>query len=196
MVYLCSMTCSVIRYSNTSFITVRFEKCLNNWIWRTSWQSNSRWGNKVIYDFYKILAFGAWIVYYIGWIPLFCSQKPSIRPYAYSVTDMPSLLFSFFYSGLFYLLFVCTERSLLSLVTITDTHTHTHTVGFHWTKDRPVAETSAWQHKIFITERQPWSRRDSNWQTQEASSCWFKPQTARQPRSALFASHRKKINRV
>jgi len=127
MVYLCSMTCSVIRYSNTSFITVRFEKCLNNWIWRTSWQSNSRWGNKVIYDFYKILAFGAWIVYYIGWIPLFCSQKPSIRPYAYSVTDMPSLLFSFFYSGLFYLLFVCTERSLLSLVTITDTHTHTHT---------------------------------------------------------------------
>jgi len=34
--------------------------------------------------------------------------------------------------------------SLLHLILLCDTHTRT--VGFLWTEDRPVAETSTWQH--------------------------------------------------
>jgi hypothetical protein len=35
--------------------------------------------------------------------------------------------------------------------THTHTHTHTHSVGLLWTVDRPVAETSTWQHTTFTT---------------------------------------------
>jgi len=30
-----------------------------------------------------------------------------------------------------------------------DTHTHTQSVGLLWTRDRPVAETTTWQHTTF-----------------------------------------------
>jgi len=32
-------------------------------------------------------------------------------------------------------------------------HQHTHSVGFLWTRDRPVAETSTWQHTTLYKER-------------------------------------------
>jgi len=35
----------------------------------------------------------------------------------------------------------------------THTHTHTHSVGPHWTRDWPVAETSTWQHTTLIKDR-------------------------------------------
>jgi uncharacterized membrane protein YgcG len=39
------------------------------------------------------------------------------------------------------------SRSRLYTHVYTHTHTHTHTtVGLLWTSDRPVAETSTWQH--------------------------------------------------
>jgi hypothetical protein len=39
-------------------------------------------------------------------------------------------------------------------------HTHTESVGLLWTSDRPVAETSTWQHKTRVRHLYPW--RDSN----------------------------------
>ena len=44
-----------------------------------------------------------------------------------------------------------------------------HSVGRLWTSDRPVAETSAWQHTTLTRDRYPGPRRDSNPQSQEAS---------------------------
>jgi len=43
-----------------------------------------------------------------------------------------------------------------------------HTVGFLWTRDRFIAETSTWQHTTRAWDRQPHFRRDSNPQSQQA----------------------------
>ena len=52
--------------------------------------------------------------------------------------------------------------------THTHTHTQTHTVGLLWTRDRPVAETSTWQHTTLITDGHPCPRRDLKPQSQQA----------------------------
>jgi hypothetical protein len=47
---------------------------------------------------------------------------------------------------------------LLHLITLSDkhihTHTHAHSVGPLWTRYRPVAETSTWQHTTLKTDKQ------------------------------------------
>jgi hypothetical protein len=43
-----------------------------------------------------------------------------------------------------------------------------HSVGLLWTSDRPVAETSTWQHTTLTRDRHPCLRRDSNPQSQQA----------------------------
>jgi hypothetical protein len=48
-------------------------------------------------------------------------------------------------------------------------HTHTHSARFLWTRDRPVAETSAWKHTTLTRDRHPCPRRDSNSKFQQAS---------------------------
>jgi len=52
-------------------------------------------------------------------------------------------------------------------------HDHTqdtpHSVGLLRTSDKPDAETSFWQHKTLTTDRHPFSRQDSNPQSQQAS---------------------------
>ena len=51
--------------------------------------------------------------------------------------------FSFFLTPIsFYLLTVGVERYILHMITLNDTQS----VGLLWTRDRPVAETSTWQH--------------------------------------------------
>jgi len=45
-----------------------------------------------------------------------------------------------------------------------------HSAGVFWTGDRPVARTSTWQHKILTRYGHPTPRRDSNPESQEASS--------------------------
>ena len=44
-------------------------------------------------------------------------------------------------------------------------------VGLLWTRDQPVAETSTWQHTTFTRDRHPCPQRNSNPQSQQASSC-------------------------
>jgi hypothetical protein len=53
---------------------------------------------------------------------------------------------------------------------ITHTLDTTHSVGLLWTSDQLVAETSTWQHTTLTTDKQPCLRRDSNPQSQQASS--------------------------
>jgi len=43
-------------------------------------------------------------------------------------------------------------------------------VGFLWTSDQLVAETSTWQHTTLTIDRHPCPRSDSNPQSQQASS--------------------------
>jgi hypothetical protein len=43
-----------------------------------------------------------------------------------------------------------------------------HSVGLLWTGDRPVAETSTWQHTTLTRDRHSCRRRDSNPQSQQA----------------------------
>jgi hypothetical protein len=42
-------------------------------------------------------------------------------------------------------------------------------VGFLWTSDQSVADTSTWQHTTLTSDRHPWNRWDSNPQSQQAS---------------------------
>jgi hypothetical protein len=89
----------------------------------------------------------------------------------------------------FYLLIFGVEGWLmLHWITLSDayTHTYTHSVGLLWTSDRPVAETSTWQHTTFTTERDQCRRRDSNLQCQQVSSRKITLLTARPPGSALY----------
>jgi hypothetical protein len=44
-----------------------------------------------------------------------------------------------------------------------------HSLGFLWTSDRPVAETSTWQHTTSTRDRHPWFRWDSKPQSQQTS---------------------------
>jgi len=78
-----------------------------------------------------------------------------------------------------YLRIVGVEGLLLCLITINDTHTHT--VGNLWTSDRPDAETYSRQHNTL--NRHPCRRRDSNPQSQQASS-----------RSLRTRSHRNRLH--
>ena len=45
-----------------------------------------------------------------------------------------------------------------------------HSVGLLWTSGQPDAQTSTWQHTTLTKDRHPFSRRDSNLQSQQASS--------------------------
>jgi len=48
-----------------------------------------------------------------------------------------------------------------------------HSLRILWTRNRPVAEISTWKDKILKRDRRPWSRRDSNPQSQKSK----RPQT-------------------
>jgi len=50
----------------------------------------------------------------------------------------------------------------------THTHTHTHLVWLLWTRGRPVAETSTWQHSI--QKRHSFPRWDSNPHSQQTAA--------------------------
>jgi hypothetical protein len=49
-------------------------------------------------------------------------------------------------------------------------HFITHSLGLPWTRDRPAAEISTWQHTTLTTDRHPCPRRNSSPQSQQASS--------------------------
>jgi hypothetical protein len=69
--------------------------------------------------------------------------------------------------------------SLLS-VEISRLHSGTpHSVGLVWTRDRPVAETSTWQHTTLTRDRHPCPQRDSNPQSQQPNDGRPTPYTAR-----------------
>ena len=63
-------------------------------------------------------------------------------------------------------------------------HIHLDTpqsVGFLWTSDQPVVETSIWQHTTFTRKRHKCSRRDLTPQTPQTMNHKPSPYTARSP---------------
>jgi hypothetical protein len=68
-----------------------------------------------------------------------------------------------------------------SIFEVSRSHTRTRPqlVGLLWASDRPVAETSTWQHTTLTRDRHPSSWRDSNPQSQQASGRRLSVQTAR-----------------
>ena len=56
--------------------------------------------------------------------------------------------------------------------------------GLLWTRDRPVAATSAWEHTAFTKSKHSYSRWDSNPQSQQPNGRLTTPSTARSPESA------------
>ena len=44
-----------------------------------------------------------------------------------------------------------------------------HSTGLLWTRGQPDAETSLWQPTTFTKDSKPYSRKDSNLQTKQAS---------------------------
>jgi hypothetical protein len=92
--------------------------------------------------------------------------------------------------GLFYkitLFFLCPTSVYLTRLGVEGYYSFDHTqwVGLLWTRDRPVAETSTWQHTTLTTEKHPCPQRDSNLQSQQAIGCRPTPQTARPLGSAI-----------
>jgi len=83
------------------------------------------------------------------------------------------LFFLLSQSDLFSILIVCVDGYSCTWSQSWPTHTHTHTyihlVILLWMRDRPVAETSTWQHTLLTTDRHPCFRRDSNPQSKQAS---------------------------
>jgi hypothetical protein len=69
--------------------------------------------------------------------------------------------------SLFYLLVHSRCRGILWFHLITLRHTQ-QSVGFLWTRDRPVAETSTWQHKHCTRDKHQCPRWDSNPWSQQA----------------------------
>jgi hypothetical protein len=65
--------------------------------------------------------------------------------------------------------------------THTHTHAHTHSVALLSTSGRPVAVTSPWKHTTLKRDEHPYSRRDSNLQSQQASGHRPTPETTRPP---------------
>jgi len=58
------------------------------------------------------------------------------------------------------------------IIEVSRSHSDTpHSVGLLWTRDQPVAETSTWPHTTLTTDIRPCPWRNSNPQSQEASSC-------------------------
>jgi len=58
------------------------------------------------------------------------------------------------------------------LLTVEASRSHSetpHSAGLLWTSDRPVAETSTWQHTTLTRDRHSYLRRNSNPQSQQAS---------------------------
>jgi len=53
---------------------------------------------------------------------------------------------------------------------MTRTHTHSHSLEPLWTRDRPVAETSTWQHNTHKRQTSM-PRQNSNPKSQQASGC-------------------------
>ena len=68
-----------------------------------------------------------------------------------------------------------------------------HSVGLLWTRGRPVAETSTWQHTTFTRDRHPCCRRDSNPHPEQASGRRPTPSTARPLGSAFLRVIRTKF---
>jgi len=73
---------------------------------------------------------------------------------------------------------------LSSIVTRDNSQWHAHAIGLLWTRDRPVAETSTWQHPTLTRDRHLCLRRDSNPQSQQANRLRPTPETARTLESA------------
>ena len=66
----------------------------------------------------------------------------------------------------------------LLIIEASRSHSDTpHSVGFLWTSDQPVADTSTWQHTTLTRERYPCSRRNSYPQSQQASGRRHTPWT-------------------
>jgi len=85
-----------------------------------------------------------------------CISLLSTYPNRRNISHCPVVLR--YFSVRFLLPIYCRCRMLLlHLITLSDTHTHTHTqthsVRLLWTRDRPVAGTSTWQHATFTRER-------------------------------------------
>jgi len=56
------------------------------------------------------------------------------------------------------------------LIIVEISRSHSDTLRLPWTSDQPDAETSTWQQTTITGGRQPWPRRDSNPQSQQASA--------------------------
>jgi hypothetical protein len=94
------------------------------------------------------------------------------KPSPFMVSSLKALMILFMYE----LMFVCSP-SLFYLPThsrcrsylFSLDHTHTpHSLRLLWTRDRPVAETSTWQHKHCTRDKHPRPRWDSNPRSQQA----------------------------
>jgi len=62
---------------------------------------------------------------------------------------------------------------VLQLITLNNTHTQL--IGLLWMWDRPVAETSTWEHTTSAKDRHPCPRRDSDPESQQGTDRWPTP---------------------
>ena len=80
--------------------------------------------------------------------------------------------------------FSCGATAILDAGRLIVDISRSHTDTFLWTRDRPVAETSTWQHTT--RHRNPCSRRDSNPQSQQQTDR-LRPRGHRGRKNILFS---------
>jgi hypothetical protein len=96
-------------------------------------------------------------------------------------------LFVLHYTKIFTFFHGSTALMSLGLLTVEVSRSHSdtpHSVGLFWTSDRPVAETSTWQHTTLTRDRHPCRRWDSNPQSQQPRGRRPTSYSARPPASA------------
>ena len=85
--------------------------------------------------------------------------------------------------------FLCRKRTASVLQLPDHTQIDMQPVGLLWTSDQLVAEAAAYKNTKNIREEIPFTQRDSNQQSQQASGRRHTPQTTRSPESAFQLSY-------
>jgi hypothetical protein len=158
------------------------------WIYH-AYVSSQQW-NTIFYEFNEDVNISDYMASNKGWLWKTLKESSLLNQYLISITAN-------FISGFFFFLVLPSSTYLFTagvegfvfcnfhLITLKHTQ---QSVGLLWTRDRPIAETSTWQHKHCTRDKYPCPRWDSNPLSQQALGRRPRDHWDRPPVFKLFIS--------